>query len=183
MNLGTDRTKEQLESENRELHQVCGYLDEACRKNKQLSSEWQSFGKYTAEILKEEMANSESKSRVMREELERLAKENKELKEMCLFLDQSRDGSEESSLTPPEAMELMLHGRIAGEMNKTQAQVPRYTGLTERNILRDSQAIKKGARTEINKEMALTEMKKRLERLETERLELIKVRSSYSIDC
>lgn len=164
-----------MESENRELHLVCGYLDEAHRKSKQLGSEWQSFGKYTAEILKEEIANSESKSQVMREELQKLAKENKELKEMCLFLDQSRDGSGESGLTPPEAMESVLHGRIAGEMNRSQGKIPRYTGLTEKTILKDSQAIKMGVRSELNKEMALAEMKKRLDRLETERLELIKV--------
>lgn len=176
-----DRTKEQLESENKELHMICGYLDEECRKSKRLGSEWQSFGKYTAEILKEEIANSEVRTRVMQEELERLAKENRELKEMCLFLDQSREGGEESSLTPPEATELILRGRIAGEMNRAQKQVPLYTGLTKKTILKDSQAIKMGARSETNKEMALTEMKKRLERVETERLELIKVGTQHNV--
>lgn len=137
--------------------------------------EWQSFGKYTAEILKEELASSESRNRVTKDELEKLAKENKELKEMCLFLDHSGDGSQQSSLTPPDVMELMLHGKVAGEMNRVQGHVPRYTGRTEHTTLRDSEAIKLGVRSERNKEMALVEMKKRLERLETEKLELIKV--------
>lgn len=169
------RTRQQLENENKELRIMCGYLDEAHQKSRQLGLEWQSFGKYTAEILKEEIASSESKTRVTKEELDKLAKENKELKEMCLFLGQSRDGAEETNFTPPEAMELMLHGKIVGEVNKIQMPIPRYTGLTKRTTLKDSQAIRRGMLTELNKEMALTEMKKRLERVETERLELIKV--------
>lgn len=170
-------TKQQLEKENEELRLMCGHLGEAYHKCRQLELEWQSFGKYTAEILTEELATSESRSRVTKEELNRLAKENKDLKEMCLFLDQSRDGSEgaSSSLTPPEAMELLLHGRVAREMNRVLGQIPRYTGKTEHTTLQDSEAIRVGVTSERNKELALTEMKKRLERLETERLELIKV--------
>lgn len=167
-------TKQQLEKENEELRLMCGYLGEACHRSRKMELEWQSFGKYTAEILKEELASSESRNRVTKDELEKLAKENKELKEMCLFLDHSGDGSQQSSLTPPDVMELMLHGKVAGEMNRVQGHVPRYTGRTEHTTLRDSEAIKLGVRSERNKEMALVEMKKRLERLETEKLELIK---------
>lgn len=168
-------TKEQLDRENKELRAMCGYLDEAYHRSRKLGREWQSFGRYTAEILKEEMASSQSKDHVMQEELQRLSRENKELKEMCIFLDKSRDGSEESSLTPPESVELMLHGRVVQEMNQTQGSIPRYTGLTKGTTLNDMQAIRRGMMTEANKEMALTEMKKRLERVEKERLELIKV--------
>ena len=110
-----------------------------------------------------------------REKLQRLSKENKELKEMCLFLDQSRDG-ETNSLTPPETVEIMLHGKMAEEMNRAQGKVPRYTGRTKHTTLKDSEAIRVGVVSERNKEMALSEMKKRLDRLETERLELMKVR-------
>ena len=155
---------------------MCRYLDEAYCRSRRLGQEWQCFGRYTAEILKEEIAGSESKDRVTREELSRLARENKELKEMCLFLDKSRDDVEESGLTPPEAIELMLHGRIAGHMNRSQGRIPHYSGLTKATTLKDTQAIRKGILTEASKEMALSEMKKRLDRVEKERLELIKVR-------
>lgn len=168
-----------MERENEELRQMCGHLEEAYQKSKQLGLEWQSFGKYTSEMLREELQSSECKSKVMREELDKLSKENKELKEMCLFLDHSREEGEESSLTPPEAMELMLHGRIAGEINKRQGQIPHYTGLTKRTTLKDTQAIKKGAKSELSKEVALKEMKERLERVEAERLELIKVKQVH----
>ena len=169
------RTKEQLDKENKELRTLCGYLDEAYRKSKKLGQEWQCFGRYTAEILKEEIASSESKDRVTREELERLARENKELKEMCLFLD--RSSAEDNSLTPPESVELMLHGRVVREMNRKQGSIPQYAGLTKGTTLKDTQAIRKGMVTEANKEMALTEMKRRLDILEAERVELIKVGS------
>ncbi len=154
---------------------MCGYLDEAYRKSRKLGMEWQSFGRYTAEILKEEVASSESKDRVTRDELNRLARENKELKDMCLFLDKSNGGGEESGLTPPESMELMLHGRVVREMNRMPGSIPQYTGLTKGTTLKDTQAIRRGMETEVNKEMALSEMKKRLDRVEKERLELIKV--------
>lgn len=171
----TPNLHQQLECENEELRQLCGHLDQAYQRSRQLGLEWQSFGKYTAEILKEEMASSESKDLATRGELDKLVKENRELKEVCLYLDQSRDGSEENSLTPPEAMEL-IHGRIVEKMNKMQRdKIPRYTGLTSRSTLQDSHAIRKGKVSEVNREMALAEMKKRLDRVETERLELIKV--------
>ena len=179
------RSKQQLESENEELRRMCGYLDEAHRKSKRLVAEVQSFGNYTAEVLREEIANSESKEQVMKEQLERLIKENKELKEMCLFLDRSQDGSAENSLTPPETVELMVHAQIVGEMNKHQGRIPRYMGLTKGSTLKDRQAIRKGVELGIGREVALEEMKKRLDRLEAERLELIKVskrsRKWYSV--
>lgn len=176
--MDQDQEKQQLESENRELRVMCGHLADGYYRSKQLGEEWRSFGKYTAEILKEELASSESERRVTKGELERLAKENKELKEMCLFLDQSRSGSEDNSLTPPDAMGLMLQGKVLGERNRLQGQVPRYSGLTKRSILQDSQAIRMGVLSERNKEMTLMEMKHRLDRVETERLELIKVLSN-----
>lgn len=155
---------------------MCGHLGAAYHQSRQLELEWQSFGRYTAEILTEELASAESRNRVTKEELDRLTKENKDLKEMCLFLGQSGGGSEgTSSLTPPEAMELLLHGRVAGEMNRVLGQIPHYKGKTEHTTLKDSEAIRFGVISERNKELALREMKKRLERLETERLELIKV--------
>lgn len=168
----------QLEEENEELRIMCRHLGEAYQKSKQLEQEWQSFGKYTAAVLKEELATSESRSLVTREELQRLSRDNRELKEMCLFLDQSKGGGNDgtNSLTPPEAMEIILHGKIAGEINRVQGQVPRYTGRTQHTTLKDSEAIRMGLVSERNKEMALTEMKRRLDRLETERLELIKVK-------
>ena len=181
--MDLDGDKEQLESENRELRAMCGYLSDGYYKNKKLGEEWRSFGKYTAEILKEELASSESERRVTKGELERLAKENKELKEMCLYLDQSRSGGEDNSLTPPEAMGLMLQGKVLEERSRLQGQVPRYSGLTKRSILQDSRAIRMGQLSERNKEMTLMEMKNRLDRVETERLELIKVLSSGATYC
>ncbi len=156
---------------------MCGYLGEVYHTNKRLALEWQCFGSYTAEILRQELKSSEIKDRMTREQLEKLAKENKELKEMCLFLDQSREAGSggNSSLTPPEAMELMLHARVVGEINKKQGVIPQYSGLTKSSTLKDSQAIRKGVMDGINKEKAVEEMKKRMDRLEAERLELIKV--------
>ena len=166
----------QLESENDELRSICGFLDEAYHKSRQKALEWQSFGCYTAQILRREIAMSESKDQATKEQLVKLIKENKELKEMCIYLDQSQNENEaDNSLTPPEVMEMTVDTRILSETNKFSGEIPRYTGLTRRSTLKDSLAIRKGVISGINKEIALEEMKKRLDVLEAERLELIKV--------
>lgn len=117
------------------------------------------------------------------EQLARLTRENRELKEMCIFLEQSREGGagggagggEDNSLTPPEMLDTMLRGRVMGEVNRRQGSIPHYVGQTRRTRLKDTQAIKRGVASEASKELALDEMRARLDRVEVERVELIKV--------
>ncbi len=93
-----ERSNRQLCSENEELRSLCCFLDDQRQRSNQLAGEWQSFGKYTAEVLGNEVETFECKLQALREAVERLGRENTELREMCLYLDQSR-GEEVSTNT------------------------------------------------------------------------------------
>lgn len=143
-----------------------------------MSLEWQNFGKYTAQVLKNEVETAEKKIRLLKERVEKLTKENKELKEMCLYLNQTQGGSD-SKLTPPEFTELLVHTKFLSKLNAHSGLVPQYTGLTGGATLNDSRPkrgyVASGRVKDPEVVEALTEMDKRVERLETEKLELIKV--------
>ena len=86
-----ERTNRQLHGENEELRSLCCFLDDSRQKNKEMAFEWQSFGRYTAAVLKNEVEIFECKLQVLQEKLDKIVQENSELREMCLYLDQSRD--------------------------------------------------------------------------------------------
>ena len=155
------------------------FLDSGQQRSKNLALEWQNFGKYTAQVLKNEVETAEQKIRLLKEQVEKLTKENKELKEMCLYLNQIQGGSD-SKLTPPEVTELLVHTKFLSKLNAHGGVVPHYVGLTGRATLNDSRPPKRGyvaSRRVKDPEVveALSEMGKRVERLENEKLELIKV--------
>ena len=122
------------------------------------------------------MDTYEVKVQLLQEQVEKLARENKELREMCLYLDHSGSVGEESKLTPPEATSLLLHTSIISKLNKRGDGLPQFTGATSHTTLKDSQGRqRKEAWSGMSTREALAEMKKRVERLEKEKLELIKV--------
>lgn len=123
------------------------------------------------------MDTYEVKVQLLQEQVEKLARENKELREMCLYLDHSSAG-EESKLTPPEATSLLLHTNIMSKLNRKGEGLPQFTGATSHTTLKDGQVAgrqRKEAWSGMNTREALAEMKKRLDRLEKEKLELIEV--------
>ena len=103
--------------------------------------EWQSFGKYTAAVLKNEVETFECKLQVLQEQLEKVVQENSELQEMCLYLDRSREqpGKEAARLAIPEPAKVTVHSFCAPELNKKEGTVPQFTGFTSQDTLKDSQ--------------------------------------------
>ena len=164
-----------METENKELQDLCGYLNEAYIRSKKESSEWQNLGCFTADILRDEISRYQGMDKAIKDQVERLVKENRELQEMCIVLDQSQGARQERGLTPPEAAAAVVYGDLVGEMTKHQSRLPHYSGQTRRTELKDNQAIERGVFSEYSKEMALVKMKQRLERSEAEKIELIKV--------
>ena len=55
----------QLLKDNQELRDVCCYLDDTRQKSKRLAHEWQSFGRYTASVLKSEVVEFETKISIL----------------------------------------------------------------------------------------------------------------------
>ena len=170
-----------LRSENKELRSRVSLLESGQRQCEQLAREWQNFGQYTANVLKNEIATYEVKVQLLREQVEKLSRENKELKEMCLYLDRSGNIGDEKKLTPPETTAILLHSSIMSKLNKRGASsVPQFSGMTSHNTLKDEQGRpqRKEEWSGMPSQEALAEMKKRVDRLEKEKLELIKVLKS-----
>lgn len=122
------------------------------------------------------MDTYEVKVQLLQEQVEKLSKENKELREMCLYLDRSENVKEEVKFTPPESSALLLHTSVMSKLNKRGAILPTFSGVTSNTTLKDERKrpTKEAWSGKPTRE-ALEEMKKRVERLETEKLELIKV--------
>ena len=167
-----EKDSHQLVRENRELRSRISQL-ERCEG---LAREWQKFGQYTANILKNEIDTYEVKVQLLQEQVEKLSRDNKELREMCLYLDHSETAGDETKLTPPESAALLLHTNLMSKLSKRGTSVPRFSGLTSHTTLRDELARKaRETWSGMNTRDALVEMKKRVERLEQEKLELVKV--------
>lgn len=149
----------------------CKFLEKDQQRNKHLASEWQDFGRYTAHVLKNEVETATTKIKYLEVRVEDLRKENKELKDVCLYLDQSQTG--ESKLTPPELSELLAQTNFLSKLN-LKSRVPHFA---------DSLAtLQAGQNTMVeqltgksNMTEALIELGRRVESLEKEKLELIKV--------
>uniref|UniRef100_A0A8D0E435 Coiled-coil domain containing 85B n=1 Tax=Salvator merianae TaxID=96440 RepID=A0A8D0E435_SALMN len=76
-----------LQAENRELRDLCCFLDEDRLKAKRLARHWQLFGHHAAQVLRDEVAACLRKLAGLEGLQERLAKDNLELKELCLALE------------------------------------------------------------------------------------------------
>ncbi|XP_060614190.2 coiled-coil domain-containing protein 85B [Anolis sagrei] len=76
-----------LQAENRELRDLCCFLDEDRAKAKRLARHWQLFGHHAAQALREEVAACLRKLAGLEGLQERLARDNLELKELCLALE------------------------------------------------------------------------------------------------
>ena len=150
--------------ENKELRSRCQFLESDLQRHKHLAFEWQSFGKYTAQVLKDEMESASKKIKYLESRVEELNKENKELKDMCLYLDQS--GTGESTLTPPEITELLAQTKFLSKLN-LQGKVPHLSGPQQTSVSGQADLTE-----------AVTELGRRVERLEREKLELVKVSAS-----
>jgi len=99
-----------LSEDNQELRDLCCFLDDDRQKGRKLAREWQRFGRYTASVMRQEVSNYQSKLKELAGKQEDLIRDNLELKELCLYLDEERSGGGggvctecggPSSLSPP----------------------------------------------------------------------------------
>ncbi|KAJ7307114.1 hypothetical protein JRQ81_009095 [Phrynocephalus forsythii] len=90
-----------LQAENRELRDLCCFLDEDRLKAKRLARHWQLFGHHAAQVLRDEVAACLRKLAGLEGLQERLAKDNLELKELCLALEEEcASGRPDASPSP-----------------------------------------------------------------------------------
>ncbi|XP_062820870.1 coiled-coil domain-containing protein 85B [Anolis carolinensis] len=76
-----------LQAENRELRDLCCFLDEDRAKAKRLARTWQLFGHTAAQALRDDVAACLRKLAALEGLQDRLARDNLELKQLCLALD------------------------------------------------------------------------------------------------
>jgi CCDC85 family len=82
-----------LMDDNQELRDLCCFLDDDRQKGRKLAREWNRFGKYTASVMRSEVQAYQNKLRQLDEKQQELIRDNLELKELCLYLDEERTRS------------------------------------------------------------------------------------------
>ncbi len=107
---GLKEVNQRLQDDNQELRDLCCFLDDDRQKGRKLAREWQRFGRYTSSVMKSEVSAYQQKLKELETKQDELLKENLELKELCLYLDQEsrrgdsssdRDAGDGSSNTTP----------------------------------------------------------------------------------
>lgn len=81
-----------LQEDNQELRDLCCFLDDDRQKGKKVSREWQRLGRYSAGVMRKEVAFYLQKLKELEARQEEVLKENLELKELCLLLDEEKGG-------------------------------------------------------------------------------------------
>ncbi|KJH50330.1 hypothetical protein DICVIV_03524 [Dictyocaulus viviparus] len=79
-----------LTAANKELRDLCCFLDDDRLKIRRLAKEWQKFGRYTSQTMKQEMAINQQRFHELEERHMDSIRENDELKQLCLYLDEQR---------------------------------------------------------------------------------------------
>uniref|UniRef100_A0A3B4AEP9 Coiled-coil domain containing 85C n=1 Tax=Periophthalmus magnuspinnatus TaxID=409849 RepID=A0A3B4AEP9_9GOBI len=84
---------QKLQDDNHELRELCCFLDDDRQKGKKLSREWQRFGRFTASAMWKEVGTYVMKLKELESNQESVLRENNELKEIILMLDEERNGA------------------------------------------------------------------------------------------
>ncbi|XP_057379141.1 uncharacterized protein LOC130701179 [Daphnia carinata] len=87
---GLKASYQRLQEDNQELRDLCCFLDDDRQKGRKLAREWQRFGRYTASVMRQEVASYQNKLKQLENRQQELVRDNGELKELCLYLDEER---------------------------------------------------------------------------------------------
>ncbi|XP_063957897.1 coiled-coil domain-containing protein 85C-A-like [Lytechinus pictus] len=97
---------QKLHSDNVELRDLCCFLDDDRQKGRKVSNEWQRFGQYTTNVMRNGVSTYQDKLRELEERQEKLFQENIELRELCFLLDQERTGNQSTLLSIGNGIDL-----------------------------------------------------------------------------
>ncbi|XP_016077598.1 PREDICTED: coiled-coil domain-containing protein 85A [Miniopterus natalensis] len=87
---GLKDINQKLQEDNQELRDLCCFLDDDRQKGKRVSREWQRLGRFTAGVMHKEVALYLQKLKELEVRQEEVVKENMELKELCVLLDEEK---------------------------------------------------------------------------------------------
>jgi len=83
---GLKEMNQRLNDENQELRDLCCFLDDDRQKGRKLAREWQRFGRYTASVMRQEVAAYQVKLRHLEAKQQHLIEDNMELKVYFIIL-------------------------------------------------------------------------------------------------
>ncbi|XP_028927497.1 coiled-coil domain-containing protein 85A [Ornithorhynchus anatinus] len=95
---GLKDINQKLQEDNQELRDLCCFLDDDRQKGKRVSREWQRLGHYTAGVMHKEVALYLQKLKELEVKQEEVVKENLELKELCVMLDDEKGAGSRCSM-------------------------------------------------------------------------------------
>ncbi|XP_068610106.1 coiled-coil domain-containing protein 85C-B [Brachionichthys hirsutus] len=101
---------QKMQDDNHELRELCCFLDDDRQKGKKLSREWQRFGRYTASAMWKEVGAYMMKLKELEANQEAVSRENSELKEIILMLDEERNGAGSRSSIDSQSSLTNLNG-------------------------------------------------------------------------
>ncbi|XP_020668562.1 coiled-coil domain-containing protein 85C [Pogona vitticeps] len=107
---GLKEVNQKLQDDNHELRELCCFLDDDRQKGKKLSREWQRFGRHTAGVMWKDVGMYQQKLKELEAKQECLMRENVELKEIVLMLDEERNGAGSRSSIDSQASLTNLNG-------------------------------------------------------------------------
>ncbi|KAI1897273.1 hypothetical protein AGOR_G00081620 [Albula goreensis] len=107
---GLKEVNQKLQDDNHELRELCCFLDDDRQRGKKLSREWQRFGRYTASALWKEVGAYQQKLKELEANQETVMRENVELKEIVLMLDEERNGAGSRSSIDSQSSLTNLNG-------------------------------------------------------------------------
>lgn len=105
---------QRLQEENVELRDLCCFLDDDRLKVKKLAREWQLFGHHAAKVMREDLGGYLKKLADLERLQDGLVKENLDLKELCLVLEEECVSRSDSS--PGGSTELNLPCMVARDL-------------------------------------------------------------------
>ncbi|KAJ8411798.1 hypothetical protein AAFF_G00154360 [Aldrovandia affinis] len=107
---GLKEVNQKLQDDNHELRELCCFLDDDRQKGKKLSREWQRFGRYTAGVMWKEVGAYQQKLKELEANQDTVVRENVELKEIILMLDEERNGAGSRSSIDSQSSLTNLNG-------------------------------------------------------------------------
>ncbi|XP_063804536.1 coiled-coil domain-containing protein 85C isoform X1 [Pseudophryne corroboree] len=110
---GLKEVNQKLQEDNQELRELCCFLDDDRQKGKKLSREWQRFGRHTAGVMWKEVGAYQQKLKELETKQEALLRDNLELKEIVLMLDEERNGAGSRSSIDSQSSLTNLNGGSA----------------------------------------------------------------------
>uniref|UniRef100_A0A4W6CVE6 Coiled-coil domain containing 85A n=1 Tax=Lates calcarifer TaxID=8187 RepID=A0A4W6CVE6_LATCA len=81
---------QKLQEDNQELRDLCCFLDDDRQKEKRVLREWQRLGRYSAGLMRKEVAIYLQKLSELEQQQMEVIRENLELKDVCLMLEEER---------------------------------------------------------------------------------------------